>query len=47
MIANTDDDLAKDKAYNLRIRVTPAGQITVINERNGYNKTYTARGAKD
>jgi beta-lactamase superfamily II metal-dependent hydrolase len=47
MIANTDDDLTKDKFYNLRVRVTKAGEITVINERNGFNKSYEAQGAKD
>jgi len=47
MIANTDDNIAKDKFYNLRLRITKAGQITVINERNGYNKTYIAKGTKD
>jgi competence protein ComEC len=47
MIANTDDDIAKDKLYNLRVRVTKDGKITVINERNGFNKTYLAKGATD
>jgi len=47
MIANVQDDNSKDQYFNLRVRVSPAGQITVINERNGYNKTYTARGTKD
>ncbi|HWA68797.1 MAG TPA: MBL fold metallo-hydrolase [Rhizomicrobium sp.] len=41
MIANLDGDQAKDKAYNLRLRILPDGNITVINERNGFNKTYT------
>jgi len=40
MIANPDHDQAKDKTYNLRLRIRPNGEITVINERNGYNKTY-------
>lgn len=47
MIANVDEDIAKDRFYNLRLRVTKDGNITVINERNGYNKTYAAKGAKD
>ena len=42
MIANPDHDQAKDKTYNLRLRIRPNGDITVINERNGYNKTYKA-----
>jgi glyoxylase-like metal-dependent hydrolase (beta-lactamase superfamily II) len=44
MIANTDPDQAKDKNYNLRLRIQKNGDITVINERNGYNKTYKAGG---
>lgn len=43
MIANLGTDPAKDGAYNLRLRILPDGDITVINERNGYNKTYRAR----
>ena len=27
-------------AYNLRLRIEKDGKITVINERNGFNKTY-------
>jgi beta-lactamase superfamily II metal-dependent hydrolase len=42
MIANPDHDQAKDKEYNIRLRIRPNGDITVINERNGYNKTYKA-----
>jgi len=42
MIANPDPDQAKDKTYNLRLRIKKNGDITVINERNGYNKTYKA-----
>jgi hypothetical protein len=42
MIANLDADAAKDHAYNLRLRIEKGGKITVINERNGYNKTYNA-----
>ena len=44
MIANIDADQAKDKGYNLRLRIQKNGNITVINERNGYNKTYKAGG---
>ena len=39
-----DADQAKDKGYNLRLRIQKNGNITVINERNGYNKTYKAGG---
>jgi competence protein ComEC len=42
MIANADLDPAKDGRYNLRLRIRPNGEITVINERNGYNQTYHA-----
>jgi len=35
---------AVDKAYGLRLRIRPNGDITVINERNGYNKSYKAGG---
>lgn len=42
MIANLEDSPAKDRAYNLRLRIEKDGKITVINERNGYNKTYSA-----
>jgi glyoxylase-like metal-dependent hydrolase (beta-lactamase superfamily II) len=44
MIANINTDPAQDKSYNLRLRIRPNGDITVINERNGYNKTYKAGG---
>ena len=40
MIANDSTDQAKDKAYALRLRIEKSGKVTVINERNGYNKTY-------
>ena len=43
MIANQDTDAAKDKFHNLRLRIRKTGEITVINERNGHNKTYTAK----
>jgi beta-lactamase superfamily II metal-dependent hydrolase len=43
LIANADMDAAKDKFYNLRLRITKAGAITVINERNGFNKTYQVK----
>ena len=42
MIANPDTDQSKDKAYALRLRIGKDGQVTVINERNGFNKTYQA-----
>jgi glyoxylase-like metal-dependent hydrolase (beta-lactamase superfamily II) len=44
MIANPVDALAKDKAYNLRLRILKSGAVTVINERNGFNKTYKTGG---
>jgi glyoxylase-like metal-dependent hydrolase (beta-lactamase superfamily II) len=40
MIANPDPDSAKDERYNLRVQITKDGSITVINERNGFQKTY-------
>ena len=40
MIANVSTDQATDKAYGLRLRIEKSGKITVINERNGYNKSY-------
>jgi hypothetical protein len=40
MIANAGTDQSKDMAYNLRLRIEKDGKVTVINERNGYNKTY-------
>jgi beta-lactamase superfamily II metal-dependent hydrolase len=43
MIANPVTDQSKDQAYNLRLRIEKDGRITVINERNGYNKTYQAQ----
>src|SRR6201999_2490248 len=43
MIANVDADQSKDKFYNLRLRIQKEGEITVINERNGFNKTYPAK----
>ena len=42
MIANPDTDQSKDKAYALRLRIQKDGEITVINERNGFNRTYKA-----
>ena len=42
MIANEGADQAKDKAYGLRLRIEKSGKVTVINERNGYNKSYAA-----
>jgi competence protein ComEC len=44
MIANTNTDPAQDKDYNLRLRILKDGDVTVINERNGYNKTYKTGG---
>ena len=45
MIANPDPAQgAVDKAHNLRLRIRPNGEITVINERNGYNRAYKAGG---
>jgi hypothetical protein len=43
MIANPVTDQSRDQAYNLRLRILKDGKITVINERNGYNKTYQAQ----
>ncbi len=43
MIANPNTDGTKDKFYNLRLRIKKDGEITVINERNGYNKTYAVK----
>ena len=43
MIANIATDPAGDKAYNLRLRIEKSGKITVINERNGFNRTYEAK----
>jgi beta-lactamase superfamily II metal-dependent hydrolase len=43
MIANPGTDPAKDKAYALRLRIEKDGKVTVINERNGFNKSYQAR----
>ena len=38
--ANPGTDQKSDMAYNLRLRIEKDGKITVINERNGFNKTY-------
>ena len=43
MIANEDADQTKDKFHNLRLRIERDGKITVINERNGFNKSYQAK----
>ena len=43
MIANEITDQAKDKFFALRLRIKKSGEITVINERNGFNKTYPAK----
>lgn len=42
MIANPSPDADKDGNYNLRLRIRKNGEIIVINERNGFNKTYHA-----
>jgi hypothetical protein len=42
MIANPGTDQSKDKAFGLRLRIEKSGKVTVINERNGYNKSYQA-----
>jgi beta-lactamase superfamily II metal-dependent hydrolase len=42
MVANIGQ--GQDGDYNLRLRITRGGQITVINDRNGFNKTYQAGG---
>jgi len=44
MIANPVAGPAGDHAYNLRLRILKSGAVTVINERNGFNKTYHAGG---
>ncbi len=43
MIANPGTDQSKDKAYALRLRIKKDGEITVINERNGFNKSYQVK----
>jgi competence protein ComEC len=43
MIANPDTDQSKDRFYALRLRIEKDGKVTVINERNGVNKTYGAQ----
>lgn len=43
MIANESTDQTRDKFFALRLRIQKDGQVTVINERNGYNKTYGAK----
>ena len=43
MIANESADQAKDKFFALRLRIRKNGEVTVINERNGFNKTYGAK----
>ena len=42
MIANPSPDPAKDGDYNLRLRIRRNGEITVINDRNGFNQSYQA-----
>jgi beta-lactamase superfamily II metal-dependent hydrolase len=43
MIANPGTDQAKDRAYALRLRIEKDGKVTVVNERNGFNKSYQAK----
>ncbi|MCX7280695.1 MAG: MBL fold metallo-hydrolase [Alphaproteobacteria bacterium] len=43
MIANESTDQAREKFFGLRLRIQKNGEITVINERNGFNKTYGAK----
>ena len=43
MISNPDTDQSKDKFHALRLRIEKDGKVTVINERNGFNKTYGAK----
>jgi competence protein ComEC len=43
MIANDGTDQTKDRFFGLRLRILKNGQVTVINERNGFNKTYGAK----
>ncbi len=43
LIANEDADLTRDKFWGLRLRIEKGGKITVINERNGFNKSYQAQ----
>jgi hypothetical protein len=45
MIANPDTDQSEDKAYALRLRIQKDGKVTVINERNGFNKIYPANAS--
>lgn len=42
LIANPDPD--HDGEYNIRLRIDRSGTITIINERNGFNKSYRAGG---
>ena len=42
MIANESTDQTKDRFFALRLRIQKNGEVTVINERNGFNKTYQA-----
>ena len=36
MISNENTDQAKDKFFGLRLRIQKSGEVTVINERNGF-----------
>ena len=45
MIANTEDT-ADCKGNEITASVTPDGKFTVTNGRNGFAKSYVARGAK-
>lgn len=44
MIANPVAGPAGDHAYNLRLRILKSDAVTVINERNGFNRTYKTGG---
>lgn len=35
-----------DEGYAVNVRITPGGSITATNARNGFDKTYRARGAQ-
>ena len=43
MISNPDTDQTKDQFHALRLRIERDGRVTVINERNGFNKSYKAQ----
>lgn len=43
-IANLN--VSPENSYPIDLDITPAGKITVTNPRNGFSKTYTARGSQ-